>query len=101
MPPLALLLVLSAASGVAALIYEIVWFQLLELFIGSTAVSLGVLLAMFMGGTCLGSILLPHLATARRRPLRVYAALELGIGIFGMLVLFLMPMVERVYIGWS
>ena len=57
--PLALLLLLSAGSGVAALIYEIVWFQLLELVIGSTAVSLGVLLATFMGGTCLGSLMLP------------------------------------------
>ena len=32
-------------SGLAALIYEIVWFQLLEFIIGSTAASLAVLLA--------------------------------------------------------
>ena len=31
------------SSGCAALIYEIVWYQLLQLVIGSTAVSLGVL----------------------------------------------------------
>ncbi len=35
------MLLLSFGSGVAALIYEVVWFQLLELVIGSTAVSLG------------------------------------------------------------
>ena len=34
---------LAAGSGAAALIYEIIWFQLLELVIGSSAVSLGVL----------------------------------------------------------
>jgi spermidine synthase len=39
------ILVLFAGSGCAALIYEIVWFQLLQLVIGSTAVSLGLLLA--------------------------------------------------------
>lgn len=39
-------------SGCAALICEIVWFQLLELFIGSSAVSIGVLLGTFMGGMC-------------------------------------------------
>ena len=55
---LPLVLLLSFGSGVAALIYEIVWFQLLELVIGSTAVSLGILLATFMGGMCLGSLIL-------------------------------------------
>src|SRR5882672_8889372 len=87
---LPLILLLAAGSGVAALIYEIVWFQLLELVIGSSAVSLGLLLATFMGGTCLGSLILPRVST-RPHPLRVYAAIELGIGVFGILVLFLMP----------
>ena len=50
-----LLLVLFVGSGCAALIYEIVWFQLLELVIGSSAISLGVLLGTFMGGMCRGS----------------------------------------------
>src|SRR6266545_1642038 len=49
---LPLLLLLFVGSGCAALIYEIVWFQLLQLVIGSTAVSLGVLLGTFMGGMC-------------------------------------------------
>ncbi len=48
-------LLLFAGSGCAALIYEIVWFQLLQLVIGSSAVSLGLLLAAYMGGLCLGS----------------------------------------------
>ena len=54
------LLLLFAGSGCSALIYEIVWYQLLQLVIGSTAISLGVLLATFMGGLCLGSLLLPR-----------------------------------------
>ena len=37
---LPLLLLLFVGSGCAALIYEIVWFQLLQLVIGSSAVSL-------------------------------------------------------------
>jgi spermidine synthase len=96
-PFLPLLLVLFVGSGCAALIYEIVWLQLLQLVIGSTAVSLGVLLATFMGGMCLGSLLLPRLVSARRHPLRVYALLELGIGAIGLGVLFGMPYVEEVY----
>ncbi|PWT81834.1 MAG: SAM-dependent methyltransferase [Blastocatellia bacterium] len=95
------LLVLFVGSGCAALIYEIVWFQLLELVIGSSAVSLGVLLGTFMGGMCLGSIILPRLIGARHHPLRVYALLELGIGAIGLLVLFGMPLVNSVYTAWA
>src|SRR5580658_4565175 len=96
---LPVLLILFAASGCSALIYEIVWYQLLQFVIGSTAVSLGVLLATFMGGLCIGSMALPRLLAMRRaHPLRVYAAIELGIGVCGILVLFGMPLVSRVYV---
>src|SRR5947199_7847577 len=91
---LPLLLVLFAGSGCSALIYEIVWCQLLQLVIGSSAVSLGVLLGTFMGGLCLGSIALPWLVPSRFHPLRVYALLELGIGVLGIAVLFGMPVVD-------
>ena len=94
------LLLLFAGSGCSALIYEIVWFQLLQLAIGSTTVSLGVLLATFMGGLCLGSIALPRLRGLKQEhPLRVYAALELGIALCAILVLFGLPYINRVYIA--
>jgi spermidine synthase len=97
---LPLLLLLFAGSGCSALIYEIVWYQLLQLVIGSTAVSLAVLLATFMGGLCLGSMALPRIRSLRRQhPLRVYALVELGIGICGILVLFGMPLVDQVYVA--
>ena len=68
------LFLLFIGSGCAALIYEIVWFQLLQLIIGSSSISLGILLGTFMGGMCVGSLLMPRLISARRHPLRVYAA---------------------------
>ena len=91
------LLLLFIGSGCAALIYEVVWFQLLQLSIGSSAVSLGVLLGIFMGGMCLGSLFLPRYINPRHHPLKVYAALELGIGIFGIIVLFAVPLLGRAY----
>jgi spermidine synthase len=95
-----LLLLLFAGSGCSALVYEIVWYQLLQLVIGSTAVSLGVLLATFMGGLCLGSLALPRIRSlGGRHPLRVYALVELGIGVCGILVLLAMPLVDRVYVA--
>jgi spermidine synthase len=94
---LALLIVLFAGSGAAALIYEIVWFQLLQLVIGSTALSLGVLLGTFMGGMCLGSLASPRVISQKHHPLRVYAVLELGIAGIGLLVLFGMVHIGEVY----
>lgn len=99
-PPLHLqpfLLLLFVGSGCSALIYEIVWFQLLQLVVGSTAISLGVLLGTFMGGMCLGSLLLPRYVARDRHPLRVYAAIEVGIAACGLLILLGVPLVDSIY----
>ncbi len=72
---------LSAGSGCAALIYEIVWLQMIELVIGSSSASLGILLATYMGGLCLGSLLLPNVVSDCHHPLRVYAIIEIAIGV--------------------
>jgi spermidine synthase len=95
------LLLLFVGSGCAALVYEVVWFQLLELVIGSSAVSMGVLLGTFMGGMCLGSLLLPRVLRPEWHPLRVYAWLELGIGLLGLVILFAVPLVGGVYTAWA
>jgi spermidine synthase len=92
-----LLLALFVGSGCAALIYEVVWFQLLQLVIGSSAISLGVLLGTYMGGMCLGSFALARIIPVRHHPLLVYAVIELGIGVCGILVLFAVPLADRFY----
>ncbi|HVV73005.1 MAG TPA: hypothetical protein VHI52_16130, partial [Verrucomicrobiae bacterium] len=94
---LPLLMLLFAGSGCAALIYEIVWFQMLQLVIGSTAVSIGVLLATFMGGRCLGSLWLPRWVDRGRGPLWTWAILEAGIGGVGLLLLPALPALAGVY----
>ena len=94
---LAWLALLFFGSGCAALIYEVVWFQLLQLVIGSSAVSLAVLLGTYMGGMCLGSLALPRLIAARYHPLRVYAWIELGIGVLGIVVLYGVGFIDRFY----
>ncbi len=96
---LPLLVLLFAGSGCSALIYETVWYQLLQLSIGSTSVSLGFLLATFMGGLCIGSVGLPRMKLAGQHPLRVYAYLELGIGACAILVHFLLPLVNLIYVA--
>jgi spermidine synthase len=95
------LLLLFVGSGCAALIYEVVWFQLLQLVIGSSAVSMGVLLGTFMGGMCLGSYLLPRFIGRESHPLRIYAYLELGIALCGVVILVGMPLLNSVYVTVS
>lgn len=91
------MLALFVGSGCAALIYEVVWFQMLQLSLGSSAVSLGVLLGTFMGGMCLGSWLFPKKVDAKHHPLKVYAYLEIGIGICGILILLIVPLLGGIY----
>lgn len=79
--PLALVFTLSGAAG---LIYEIVWFAELQLTIGGSSQSLGVLLACFMGGLFGGSLLAARCIPTRIHPLVAYALIELGIGVLGL-----------------
>src|SRR2546422_5724321 len=98
---LPLLLIMFVGSGCAALIYEIVWFQLLELVIGSSTVSVGILLGTFMGGMCLGSLLFARFVSRTHHPLRVYALMELSIGVIGLAILFGMPLIAGIYTAWA
>jgi spermidine synthase len=94
-----LLLLLFVGSGCAALIYEVVWFQMLSLIVGSSAISLGVVLGTFMGGMCLGALLLPRFIRQSEHPLRVYAFLEIGIAVCGIAILFGLPYAGGLYVA--
>src|SRR5262249_32927021 len=71
------------------------------LIIGSSAISLGILLGTFMAGMCLGSLATPLLISRQPHPLRVYAFIEVGIGALGLLLLFAMPLAQGVYTAWA
>jgi spermidine synthase len=90
---------LFVGSGCAALIYEVVWFHLLRLVIGGSSLSLGILLSSFMGGMCLGSWALARLVPPTIHPLRVYAALELAIGVIGATLPWWLPVVSEWYLS--
>ncbi|HUQ50741.1 MAG TPA: fused MFS/spermidine synthase [Gammaproteobacteria bacterium] len=91
------MLCLFAASGCAALIYQVVWFEQLTLAIGSSAVSLGVLLATFLGGLGVGSLLASRMTSSRSAPLRRYALLELAVGVLGLVALWSVPLLGGAY----
>jgi spermidine synthase len=89
---------LFALSGAAALIYEMVWFHLVQLVVGASSISVTVLLCSFMGGMAGGSWLLPRVAP-RAHPLRVIAALEGGIAVLGLLIPIALPLVQQAYLS--
>jgi spermidine synthase len=96
---MASLLVLFFISGCAALIYETVWFYLVQLVVGASSISVAVLLCAFMGGMALGSWLLPKLTPRGAHPFRVVAALEAGIAILGIAIPIALPYIQQVYIA--
>ena len=95
---MARLLVLFFASGCAALIYETVWFYLVQLVVGASSWSVAVLLCAFMGGMAIGSWLLPKVTPKGTHPFRVVAALEAGIAFFGIAIPLALPYIQQVYL---
>jgi spermidine synthase len=74
---------LYAASGAAALVYEVSWTRLLTLELGHTVAGASTVLAAFMGGLALGAWIAGHLSLAR---LRTYAALEIAVALSALLL---------------
>jgi len=64
------------ASGIAALVYEVLWSRALVPALGNSADASAAVLVAFMGGMGLGAFYLGRLGDRVRDPLVVYAALE-------------------------
>ncbi|HEV3119495.1 MAG TPA: fused MFS/spermidine synthase, partial [Gemmataceae bacterium] len=73
-------------SGASALVYELVWQRMLILIFGVSTLSVSAVLAAFMAGLALGGMVFGRLADRARRPLKLYAWLEAGIAVSGLLV---------------
>jgi predicted membrane-bound spermidine synthase len=78
-------------SGIAGLTFETLWFRLAGLSLGNSVWSASLVLAAFMGGLTLGNGLVARLHARIARPIRLYALLELGIGVSCFLVVLALP----------
>ena len=70
-------------SGVAGLAYELTWTRYLALLVGHAAFAQVLVLAVFLGGTAIGSLLVAERSRSLQRPLRAYALVEAVLGGFG------------------
>jgi len=72
-------------SGSIGLSYEICWIRKASLVFGSAMFAISTVLAVFFGGLALGSYLFGKYSQRVSRPLKIYAMLEMGVGILGIL----------------
>jgi predicted membrane-bound spermidine synthase len=85
-------------SGVAGLIYEVVWARYLDLLLGGTAYAHIMVLAAYMGGMALGAWVFGRLADRIAEPVAVYTYLELAIGTYGLLFAWLFTVAGGLYV---
>jgi spermidine synthase len=91
----ALCFVLSGATG---LIYEVLWARMLGLVFGATTLAVSTVLAAFMGGLALGSMLAGRIGAKIARPIRAYGLLEIGIALYALAVPFMFALMEELYV---
>lgn len=77
--------VLFFFSGVSSLVYQVVWARMLTVVFGTTLLATSTVLSAFMAGLALGSYVLGRHIDRCKHPLRVFAALEAGLGLFALL----------------
>ena len=70
-------LLIFLLSGIAGLIYEVVWARQLVLVFGNTTQAISAILTGFFAGMAIGSVLGGRIADRVRNPLRMYAILEI------------------------
>ena len=74
-------LVCFLLSGFAALVYEVLWFRLFSLVLGSSIYAFTIMLTTFLVGIAAGSALFAAVIDRRKDPVLWFAILEMAIGL--------------------
>ena len=89
---LAILSVVLFLSGISALIFETLWLRLSGLAFGNSIWAAALILSSFMAGLALGTAIAAS-SKLRIRPLKLYAALEFAVALFGCTIVFALPII--------
>jgi spermidine synthase len=73
-------------SGLAGLIFEVVWFERCRLIFGNSVWAVSLVLSSFMGGLAVGNAIVGWAGHRITRYLRVYAILEAIVGVSGIVL---------------
>ena len=92
-----LLYLLLFCSGAAGLIYESVWLRELIFVFGGTTYAVTTVLAAFLAELGLGSYFAGRWCYRLQRPGRVFGLLEIGIGLYALVVPVLLNVAEPLY----
>jgi spermidine synthase len=93
------LAILFFVSGACALVYQVLWLRLLGLVFGVTIHAATTVLASFMGGLAIGSLVAGRLAPRVRHPLRWFGIAEMLIGVAALATQPALRAVTDVYIA--
>ena len=93
----ALIYLLFFVSGVTGLIYQVAWARMFITVFGNTTQAVSTVLAAFMGGLALGSIVIGRRADRFRRPIWAYGVLEVLIGLFALAFPWLLMALQGLY----
>ena len=93
-------IVIYLLSGTCSLMDEVCWARLLKLTLGNTVYASTIVVSTFMAGLALGALIMGRYADRIRRPLRLYAILEICATITAVLIPFALRLADKAYL-WS
>ena len=86
-----------ALSGMSALMYQTAWTRLFSIAFGTSELAIATVLAAYMGGLALGSVVAGKRADFIRHPIKVYGLLEGGIAAAALLVPWMLDFAFHLY----
>jgi len=86
-------------SGMTGLIYQVTWTRMFVSVFGNTTYAVSAVLSAFMAGLALGSILFGRYIDTRGDELKIYALLELGIGVSALGIPLALQVLDSLYAG--
>lgn len=95
-----LLLVCFFISGACGLIYEIAWLRSMGLIFGNTTFAISAVLAGYMAGLGLGALWWGKRIDRHGEPVKTYARLEAGIGIYALATPLIWVLIDLFTVGF-
>src|SRR5262249_292903 len=89
-----------ALAGFAALSYEVIWTRALTFFVGNSTYAFSAMLTTFLCGLALGSVLVARVSDRSRNVLALLGALQVGIGVYGVLTIVVLGRLFYGLDGW-